>query len=650
MKVRDGRILSITLVWMLLGLDLSRATIQAGSWNFTGSLTTAREFHTATLLPNGKVLVAGGRNTSSGTPLDTAELYDPSTGLWTTTSSLAAARVWHTATLLPNGKVLVVGGRFVTGAVLKEAELFDPATGTWTYGGTLNEARESHTATLLPNGKLLVAGGDDASVSLSSTELFDPATGTWTASGFLNDARANHTANLLPSGKVLVAGGVGFNQVRLASAELYDPASGVWSTTGSMGTARSLHTATLLSSQKVLVAGGLGASLNDLSSAELYDFVGGNWSTTSSLSDARSWYTATSLPNGNVLVAGGYAWCVGCGYRSSTEQYDPASGTWASSGLLNTKRSAHTATLLQNGKVLVAAGGNGYGVASAELYGIPMPAFDPIDPDATPLTLTLRWEGSGYVLEEATSIPNWTTSAASISCIGNNFHATDSSVGGMKFYRLRDNSQGFAIYGNPVGYIGLQVPGGWSMRSNPFQRVGTATKFNDLFRLSNQKIGTTILKYSMASGFTSSIFYGAAGWIPNLDLVLGEGIGIGTASGLPLTLHMAGPLAVGPQSVQLPAGIAVVAPPWPAAKDVTALNYPVSEWAWVFTFDGTAYVPFTYVSIFGFGVWWKWIWNSTTQQWDPLPFFTPSLSSCEAFWSWRSDTVNWMTPPPATIP
>src|SRR5438067_1511338 len=159
----------------------------------TGSLVTARYLHTATLLPNGKVLVAGGFGSS--VPLASAELYDPASGTWTATGSLGTARYYHTATLLPNGKVLVAEGANSSGD-LASAELYDPASGTWTATGSLGTAREVHTATLLPNGKVLVAGGANSSGALASAELYDPASGTWSATGSLAVARYYHTATL----------------------------------------------------------------------------------------------------------------------------------------------------------------------------------------------------------------------------------------------------------------------------------------------------------------------------------------------------------------------------------------------------------------------------------------------------------------------
>ena len=166
-------------------------------------MRTALWARTATLLPDGRVLVAGGYNGT--TPVASAELYDPATGLWTLTGSLAIIRYGHTATLLPNGKVLVTGG-FEN----PSAELYDPATGTWSATGSPAAKRAFATATLLPNGKALVAGGFSGSGYVESAELYDPATGLWTLTGSLATARELHTATLLPNGTVLVAGGFGF--------------------------------------------------------------------------------------------------------------------------------------------------------------------------------------------------------------------------------------------------------------------------------------------------------------------------------------------------------------------------------------------------------------------------------------------------------
>jgi N-acetylneuraminic acid mutarotase len=336
----------------------------------TGNLLTPRSRHTATLLPNGKVLVVGGDNNAGFHSLSSAELYDPATGTWTATGSPGTPRFRHTATLLPNGKVLVAGGDNEMDGVLSSAQLYDPVSGTWTPTGSLATARAYHTATVLPNGKVLVAGGvvggfKDASHAFSSAELYDPATGTWAGTGSLTTARYRHTATLLPTGKVLVTGGFNEADGFLSSTELYDPASGTWTATGSLATARKNHTATLLPKGEVLVGGGNNDDSRSLSSIELYDPASGTWTATGSLTTARLRHTATLLPNGEVLVAGGDNGITGLG---SAELYDPATGTWTATGHLRTARSQHTATLLPSGKVLVAGGSNRPALNSAELY------------------------------------------------------------------------------------------------------------------------------------------------------------------------------------------------------------------------------------------------------------------------------------------
>jgi hypothetical protein len=195
-----------------------------GSWSVTDDLDTQRIFHTATLLPDGKVLVAGGCLEDwclDDDPLDSAELYDPNTGAWSATGRLNKPRARQTATLLPDGRVLVAGGDYFGNPA--SYELYNPATGSWSVTGPLTQ-RDSHTATLLADGKVLVAGGYDGHI-VSSAELYDPAAGGWRSTSNLNAPRLSHTATLLQNGKVLVVGGYDGTGAILRSAELYDSGS-----------------------------------------------------------------------------------------------------------------------------------------------------------------------------------------------------------------------------------------------------------------------------------------------------------------------------------------------------------------------------------------------------------------------------------------
>ena len=307
---------------------------ESRTWSTNADLNIRRSAHTATLLTNGQVLVAGGSYRGSGLPsgpLTSAEIFDPATRTWTVTNEMKFARYYHTATLLPNGRVLVAGGAFASYTAIPSAELFDPATGTWTLTGPMAIARQSHTATLLPNGKVLVAGGTGDhggqpinSGQLSSAEIYDPASGIWSSTGAMVTNRAGHSATLLASGQVLVAGGGGFvsqySWYVLSSAELYDPVSGRWSATGEMSLQRSSHTATLLSHGLVLVTAG-SQHYASSAGAELFDPFTGQWTPTGSMSMARVVHTATLLPNGEVLVAGGYHNSDDYLYLSSTERY-----------------------------------------------------------------------------------------------------------------------------------------------------------------------------------------------------------------------------------------------------------------------------------------------------------------------------------------
>jgi WD40 repeat protein len=309
-----------------------------------------RAGHTATVLPSGLVLVAGGFGLS-GRP-GASELYDPARDLWLPTGSMGTARDYHTATLLPSGKVLVVGGYAdspMGSTPTDSAELYDPASGTWSAVASSRQARVSHTATLLPSGKVLVAGGHNNMGMVLDAELYDPAANTWTPAGTLSTSRSLHTALLLPSsGKVMVVGGTSSST---STVDLYDLATGSWSTTY-MSNYHYRGVAALLPSGKVLVADTEGMPRY----AELYDPATDSWTSTGSIGVQRGGAAAVVLPSGKVLVTGGYDYMVPNGYIASAELYDPAVGTWSSAGTMATARTNFTATVLPSGIVLVAGG------------------------------------------------------------------------------------------------------------------------------------------------------------------------------------------------------------------------------------------------------------------------------------------------------
>ncbi len=238
---------------LLLLLTAWPSLVAAGGWVFTERLITPRLSHTATLLPDGRVLVAGGRNNG---PLAVAEVYDPASGRWAPAASMAAPREGHTATLLGNGTVLVVGGNGSPGG----CEIYDPRTGSWRPTGGLIEARYKHTATLLRDGSVLVVGGlggPTLSTPLASAERYVPGAGTWQATTATAAPYEGHTANLLADGRVVVAGG--------HTREIYDPASGAWTaaapfieTGGSPGDtiSRTGHASTVLPDGRVLTTAG----------------------------------------------------------------------------------------------------------------------------------------------------------------------------------------------------------------------------------------------------------------------------------------------------------------------------------------------------------------------------------------------------------
>jgi hypothetical protein len=321
-------------------------------WVPTGNLNTRREGHTATLLPNGTVLVHGGiiHSGESATPLSTAELFDPRAGTWTPTGGSFYERSDHTAILLHNGKVLVVGGSGLADTPATSAELYDPTTGEFYATGKLNAPRAIPVGTLLSDGRVLVVGGAlSPGPDYGSAEIYDPVTQVWTPTGRTVYQRRPGTLSLLMDGRVLAVGGGG------VEAQLYDPATGSWTLTDSLRYVPDNNTATRLEDGTVLVVGGRGYSPRpqphntSVNNVELYDPTAEAWSLVGNLNVGRYSHTATLLPNGRVLVVGGMH-CDDTGAYvplKSTELYDPTPRTWHLADDLGTGRFYHTETLLR---------------------------------------------------------------------------------------------------------------------------------------------------------------------------------------------------------------------------------------------------------------------------------------------------------------
>jgi len=242
-----------------------------------GFMTISRAHATAMVLPDGRVLIVGGvtKNGATSTTLSSAETF-AFLGFSAVSGVMNSPRAIHTATLLNDGRVLIAGGLANDSdpsTALATAEIFDPATNTFASTGSMTTARHNHTATLLNNGKVLIAGGENASGILTTAELYDPTTGTFTATGGLNVARSGQlfgtSAALLNDGTVLIPGGAN-NSGPVASTESYDPISGTFKLGPDLNTARSGHSVTLLPSGQVLVAGGFVSNPANTASAEVF--------------------------------------------------------------------------------------------------------------------------------------------------------------------------------------------------------------------------------------------------------------------------------------------------------------------------------------------------------------------------------------------
>lgn len=378
-------------IWVLVVLGFGIAALPTSAflpapasvgWTSTASMGVARHGHTATLLPDGRVLVVGGR--SSGSPFSSCEIFDPGTESWSGTNSLGTGvRAFHDAILLSTGKVLVAGG-FNGSSAYSGCELFDSVAATWATTGSMTSARMGVRLIPLQDGKILGIGGDNTAGSiLSSCEIYDPAAGTWAATGSMSVPRVSGTATALADGRVFVTGGVTASSTVTDSCDIYDPTTGSWTPTAAIPTgSRFVHTGTLLPDGRVLITGGQAGGAS-FTSCVVFDPDAETWSNTASLSQRRDSHFAVLLPTGKVLVVGGAnnAGFGDTGVLSGCEMYDPAAGTWSAAASIPTGGGWQIpGVLLASGKLL-APGAYQYGSTTSACaifdWGAPPPAPTP---------------------------------------------------------------------------------------------------------------------------------------------------------------------------------------------------------------------------------------------------------------------------------
>jgi Galactose oxidase, central domain/Kelch motif len=366
-------------IMYMVALALAASTLSfaaSGAWSPTGTMLSARDGHTATILINGKILAAGGSN--NGVALTSTELYNPAAGTWASTGSMNVARSHARAVLLSNGSVLVMGGcvNDCLSATTNSAEIYNPNAGTFTATGSMVQARSDFAVTLLANGQVLVSGGctgfdvNGCTSVTNKTEIYDSSSGTWKASAALRAARYAMTATLLAGSKVLVAGGSTAALDALNSSEIYDPTTKTWTLGAKMVQPRADYASIMLGTGKILFAGGENISGVSINNAELYNSSTGKFTATGNMTATRVEHTAVLLSNGKVLVSGGNNQTLGGATPlASAELYNPATGTWSATGSMSNARAGHTTTVLHNGNVVTAGGSDAVNeLDSAELY------------------------------------------------------------------------------------------------------------------------------------------------------------------------------------------------------------------------------------------------------------------------------------------
>jgi len=304
--LKDGRILLAGGMLSAIGQELPTASTeifdpQTGKIQTGAKMLVPRAGHTATLLESGDVLITGGIDERE--PVASTELYRAATGDFMTVGSMQTARERHSATLLEKGQVLITGGTVARPS--EQAELYDAQTQTFLQISPMNARRAAQTSTLLHDGRVLIAGGAESFGSvLQSVEIYDPRNQSFEAAGQMQIRRFKHSAVLLEDGKVLLLGGADEREWsgRRNSVEIYDPLKNASQVVGSMNRARfKFPNAVVLLNNGAIVVGGSGRRV------EVFDRANSDFKVSGgSLEDEWFYATATPLPDGRVFIAGGY--------------------------------------------------------------------------------------------------------------------------------------------------------------------------------------------------------------------------------------------------------------------------------------------------------------------------------------------------------
>jgi hypothetical protein len=370
------------------------ANAGAGGWTTIGA--PGRSSATVTLLPNGRVMLVGGQNERQGndtttTPQTsqavsrTTHLYDPATGTWTDGPPLTTARYSHSAVVLANGKLLVAGGQgaqsFGGQTNLASAELYDPVANTWAPAASMNVPRVNFGMIALPNGKVLAVGGTSNGPSVATTELYDPGANSWayTADGTgqttLSEAKLYLSPILLSNGLVVVAGGNLSNVTPSGAVEVFDPATQSWTLLTPLAVPRTQHFPVALPDGRFVLLGGkvfnsfsgglspVGVPGGLSGALEIYDTTA-NGGQGASVHTANVYFqteartnpgsAAAVLPDGRVLLAAGSINSTGA---STSEIYDPVADTLTAGPNLTTGQgNGVLGVSLSNGDVMLIGG------------------------------------------------------------------------------------------------------------------------------------------------------------------------------------------------------------------------------------------------------------------------------------------------------